>query len=234
MSAAPRNVLVVGVTHDEFARVSPFLSRRDFTVDRFPGADGALELTATVPFELLVVRVPLPGIEVERFLEHVRSESSLCAHASIVLLETEDSGRAMGDEPERLIGRGANRVIKLADSRDEVQRIVAELIDVAPRKAARFLARLEVKLGGAKDLILCQTENLSSTGMLIRTERRYQNGVESDFEFAAPDEPRPIKGTARIVRRTMIGRDSVGGVGVTFVAWEGDSQRRYQRMLGRL
>ena len=106
--------------------------------------------------------------------------------------------------------------------------LLALSLAVAPRKEARFLARLEIKLGGAKDMILCQTENLSASGMLIKTERRYDKGTRIDFEFSLPDDARPIVGVAEVMRHTMVGRDKVGGIGVRFLSFGGDSQRRFE------
>ena len=90
------------------------------------------------------------------------------------------------------------------------------------------------RLGGARDMILCQTENISSSGMLIKTDKRYEVGAEIEFEFTLPNDERPISGRAAIVRHTQIGRDQVGGVGLRFLSFSGDSQRRFQWFLYKL
>lgn len=82
-------------------------------------------------------------------------------------------------------------------------------------------------------MILCQTENFSGTGMLIKTERRYDVGTRLGFEFSLGDD-RPIHGVAEVVRHTLIGRDQVGGIGVRFLSFAGDSQRRFEAFLQRL
>ena len=58
-----RNVLIVGVTPEEFGQAAPFLSRGDLDVDRFPTPRGASALIKKVPFALIIVRVPLPEME---------------------------------------------------------------------------------------------------------------------------------------------------------------------------
>ena len=93
---------------------------------------------------------------------------------------------------------------------------------------------MEIKLGGAKDMILCQTENLSASGMLIKTERRYDKGTKIDFEFSLPDDIRPVSGIAEVVRQTMVGRDRVGGIGMRFLSFAGDSQRRFESYVNGL
>ncbi len=222
-------MLAVGVSPEEFGRVAPFLEREAFEVDRFPSGSGALELTSQVAIEVLLVRYPLPDMELEDFLQGVRRDGSPCLRSPILVLTSTDRF----SEAEGFIGRGANRAMSLDTSVDQIQSTISSLLDVAPRKAARFLARLEIKLGGAKDMILCQTENLSASGMLIRTDKRYEAGTKVDFEFNLPDDPRPIAGVAEIMRHTMIGRDQVGGIGVRFLSFPADSKRRFEAFLKR-
>ncbi len=224
-----RNVLAIGVDPEEFGRVAPFLARDAFDVDRFPSGSGALELTSQVVIEVLLVRYPLPDLELDRFLAEVRQPQSPCLKSPIVLLTV--AGRLA--EAEGYVGRGANRVVDIEAAESEIQDAISALVNVAPRKAARFLARLEIKLGGAKDMILCQTENLSISGMLIRTERRYDVGTEIHFEFTLPNDVRPVAGVAEVMRHTMISRDQVGGIGVCFRSFAGDSQRRFESFLQR-
>lgn len=225
-----RNVLVIGVSPEEFGRVAPFLGRDAFDVDRFPSGSGALELTSQVSIEVLLVRYPLPDMDLGVFLQAVRQQDSKCLKSPILILAEAETGA----EADAYIGRGANRVLHVGSGEEELQAAVSSLLAVAPRKDARFLARMEIKLGGANDMILCQTENLSASGMLIKTERRYDRGTKIDFEFSLPDDVRPIRGFAEVVRHTMVGRDQVGGIGVRFLSFSGDSQRRFESYLQHL
>ncbi|RMH18682.1 MAG: hypothetical protein D6696_12545 [Acidobacteria bacterium] len=231
MKQKTRNVLVVGVSPEEFTRVAPFLERSSFDVDRFPSASGAIELISQVPFEVLIVRFPLPDMELEDFLDAVRRDGSPCLRSPLLLLSASAGDR---EEAERYVGRGANRVLPLEETERAIQREVSALLQVAPRKAARFVAKLEIKLGGAKDMIICQTENISASGMLIKTDRRYDKGTQIAVEFTIGDDPRPIQALAEVVRHTMIGRDQVGGIGVRFLSFTGDSQRRFNAYLEQL
>ena len=223
-----RNVLVIGVSPDEFGRVAPFLARDAFDVDRFPSGTGALELTAQVSIEVLLVRYPLPDMDLGVFLQSVRQPDSQCLTSPILILADADADA----EADSYVGRGANRMLRLTDAEEELQASISGLLAVAPRKDARFLARMEIKIGGAKDMILCQTENLSASGMLIKTDKRYDKGTQLDFEFELPGDARPIQGLAEVVRHTMVGRDQVGGIGVRFLSFHGDSQRRFENYLG--
>lgn len=225
-----RNALAIGLTLEEFDHIAPFLGRDEFDVDRFPSGVGALEIVRRVAIEVLLVRYPLPDMELSEFLTRIRQPDSPCRSSPLVLLAT--GGRVK--EAGSYIGRGANRVVDIETAEDAIQDAISDLVSVAPRKGARFLARLEIRLGGAKDMILCQTENFSASGMLIRTDRRYDVGTRIGFEFTLPNDPRAVAGVAEVVRHTMIGRDEVGGIGVRFLTFDGDSQRRFQAFLQQL
>ncbi|MEO1367325.1 MAG: PilZ domain-containing protein [Acidobacteriota bacterium] len=225
-----RNVLAIGVSKPEFQRFVPFLARQSFEVDRFPSGVGALELIDQVPFEMLLVRFPLPDMDLESFLSSVRRNGSPCHGASLIVL----AASTHETEAEQFIGQGANRTLSLEASEETIQSSISGLLNVAPRKAARFLARMEIRIGGAKDMLLCQTENMSSTGMLVRTDRRYEIGTQIEFEFSVVGDPRPLRGVAEVVRHTRVGRDRVGGIGMRFLSFAGDSQLRFEGYLEQL
>jgi hypothetical protein len=230
MSQPSRNVLAIGVTQEEFDRLVPFLARQSFELDRFPSPAGSLELISKVAFELLLVRFPMRGMDIESFLRSVRRQDSPCLRTSLLLLAPADKLA----EAQSFIGKGANRALSLAASEHEVQASVSSVLDVAPRKDARFMARLEIKIGGARDMILCQTENISASGMLFRSDRRYELGTQIDFEFTLPRDPRPVSGVAQIMRYTTFGKEQSMGLGVRFLSFAGDSQRRFESYLRSL
>lgn len=220
-----RNILAIGVTPEEFNRVAPFLARDSFDVDRFPSGAYSFELTSEIRFEALLVRYPLPDMDLSDFLSRIRREESPNLRSSIVLV----TDYAKVEAAEQFIGKGANRVVSLEEADAKIQKLVSGLLNVAPRKAARFMARMEIKIGdGAKDMIICQTENLSSSGMLLHTDKQYAKGTKIQFEFQLPNDHRPIAGLAEIVRSTTIGHEQHAGLGVRFISFAGDSQRRFQ------
>lgn len=227
MNENRRNVLMIGVNSQEFGRVAPFLARDSFEVDRFPSAVGSFELTNEVRFEVLIARFPLPDMELYDFLQGVRSKQSPNMRSSVVLLATSEKLR----EANSFIGRGANRVMSLEEADGKIQEMISGLLHVAPRKALRHMIAMDIQLGDDTQMHKCQTENMSATGMLLKIDKRYEIGTELKFEFTFEDDHRPIVGIAEIVRHTMVGRDKVGGIGVRFLSFAGDSQRRYMSFI---
>lgn len=222
-----QKVLIIGVGSETFEKVAPMLERDSVDVDRFPRAEASLELLSVVTFDTLLVGYPLAGMATEEFLERVRKEGMPNQKTPLLLLTEE----ATLEEARGWIGRGANRVVPLSVEAEDLQSTVSGLLKVAPRLGIRVMANLEIQVDEGTTLAVCQTENLSATGMLIRTLVGYPLGTRLGFEFNLPLDPRAVKGEAEVVRHTLSGRERIRGVGVRFVSFEGDGQRRFESYL---
>ncbi len=226
MSKRIRRVLTVSLSVEEFDLVAPLLAGEEFEVDRFPSAQGALELLAVHFIEVLLVRYPLPGMDLKAFLRAVRDESSPCLSSPLLLL----ANRKQLAAAESYLGRGANRVVCLDDEREVVQAVVSGLLDVAPRRECQ-LAQFKIRTDAGGEWVLCSPENASTTGVLIETDQQLPTGTLVDFELMVVEVPWPIVGRGEVTRHTLEGRDRVRGMGLRFLSFEGDSARLYQEFL---
>lgn len=181
----------MGLSVEEFTLVAPCLDRQKFDVDRFPGAQGAMELVARLPVEVLLISYPLPDMVLPPFLQAVRKGP--CRHSPLVLLAGGDSL----NEAHRYIGRGANRVISLDSPKRELPATVSRLLNVAPRKTLRAFAQLRFKFDDT-NWIPCRPENLSAPGLLLETDQRPPRGTQVDFELILPAIERPVVGRAEV------------------------------------
>lgn len=222
-----QKVLIIGVDPSTFDKVAPMFERDSVDVDRFPRAEASLELLSVVTFDTLLVRYPVADMETREFLRQVRQTGEPNRRTPLLLLTEADRL----EEAQGLIGLGANRAVPLTITAEELQAEVSSLLKVAPRLSIRVMASLEIHLDEGKTLAVCQTENVSSTGMLIRTQVGYPKGTRLKFEFNLPLDPRPVKGEGEVVRHTAMNRESIRGVGVRFVTFEGDGQRRFAAYL---
>ncbi len=222
------NTLVVGFSRREFARLASSLDD-DGRLDRIPSAAGALELTSRVPFELLLVRSPLRDMTLNKFLDRVRSPGGPCKQSPLMLLCPEKAAKA-----EWYVGRGADRAICLEDEATEIRAAISSLLAAASRRASRFKVRLRVELSNFLDKILCRTENVSASGMLIKTRQRFDPGTRIRFDFSLPADDRAINGIGEVVRHTEPGRDPVGGLALRNLSFAGHSQQRFEAYLQSL
>jgi CheY-like chemotaxis protein len=226
-STGPRSVLVVNVDQELYDKVAPLLDRTDFEVDRFPRASAALDLVSRIPVDVLLVGYPLPDIAIQQFLDSIRSDSSPCRQSPLLLLAHRDTL----PEARRFLGRGANRVVAVEESSERLQSEVSKLLAVAPRSSLRLMVRMMVNIGEGAALELAQSENLSETGMLVRTSEVYPMGSRMTFEFHLGGDRLPIRGEGEVARHTTPGREQIRGVGIRFVSFERDGLIRLQRYL---
>jgi len=225
-----RSLLIVNAEQELFDKIAPLLNREELEVDRFPRAKAALELVARVPVDVLVVGYPLADVPTQEFLDAVRGAASPCRQSPLLLLAHRDEL----DEARRFIGRGANEVVAVEESAERLQAAISRLVAVAPRSSLRTMVRIVVNIGEGAALEMAQTENLSETGMLVRTGEVYPLGSRLSFEFHLGGLAQPIRGEGEVVRQSLGGRESVRGIGIRFISLERDGLQRLQRFLREL
>lgn len=125
-------------------------------------------------------------------------------------------------------------VVVLSESEDcqTLRSRVKKGLFPVPGAAQRVAVRMEVELGSGKLLRLCQSENLSISGMLIRTGERLPIGSTIGFEFVLPGDEEPLRGEAQIVRHTLPESEETRGIGVRFVSLDEDGEERLRRFVG--
>jgi CheY-like chemotaxis protein len=230
MVAAGRSVLVVGVPHHVFDEVTPILNRAHFFTEFIATGREALDLMSLFPYDAVVLGFPLPDVEARPFLSAVRKADCPSRNAAVVLLAGSDAL----EDAEVLVGYGANRVLAVDTPAHQIEKAIATLTGVAPRLALRAISRVKVEGSRGTKLVLCQTENISATGMLLRTDQEYPVGTEFAFELALPGVDKPIRGRAQVVRNTLQRRERIAGVGVRFSQFEGSDAQRFAVYLDRL
>lgn len=220
--AAARNLLFVGLEFEVFERFSSARAFRDCRCDFISSGSHAAELLELLPYEGIVVAHPLPDIDTTAFLESIRRPGSGCRSAAVVLLAAGDGW----DDAQGLVGSGANQVLTGQEPATALAEVLSRLFQVAPRVRARVVSRLSVPGPLGKRRLLCQTVNLSASGMLIQTNQSCEPGTELEFELALPGEQGPVRGRARVVRQTRARRERVTGLGLQFSQLSQENRQR--------
>ena len=230
MYGVQRSTLVVGLEEQLFHEVSSVLSAAKFYSDYAETASGALESIAFLPFDAIVAAYPLPDMGTQQFLSAVRKKDSPCRQAALVLL----TPRGMLAEAEEFVGKGANRALAVEEFAEHLPHVLFRLLEVPPRFAMRATSRLKVQLSWGTSNSMCQTENISAHGMLIKTDHTYPIGTQMSFELAMPGDNAPVRGFAVVVRHTMEKRERVTGVAVRFSSFDGDDKKRFETLLAKI
>lgn len=217
-----RSVLLIGLSPAALATVRETLAPLQLSLTAAPDGISALNLAPFKRFDALLMSYPLADLPISTFLDAVRKKNSPWLAAAVILLAPESARPEAGS----YVGRGVNRVV----GQDEVDRGLAaaleRLLQVAPRLPIKALGRVEVLEGSLATRLLCQTGNLSSSGMFLRTQHRLYPSTELAFELYLPGDLEPVRGHARVVRTAQPCREVLAGIGVTFSGFErGHSER---------
>jgi uncharacterized protein (TIGR02266 family) len=228
-AAAPARILAVGLERALFERIDPLLSRSLFAVDRVPRGESGVILAGQVRFDLVIVRHPLPDVSLELFLAALHRPGSASGKAPLLVFA--DQQRLA--EARQAIGGGPAQVIASDEPMKLLEEVASRLLGVVPRVSSRLLIRLEVQLAQGKTLMMCQSENVSEGGMLLRTDRLHPVGTRVAFEVTPPGERTPIQGEAAVARHTVVGTEGVLGIGLKILNFKIDGKKRFTDFVAR-
>ncbi len=222
-----RHVLLVGALEGSVGKVAPMLRRAEFDVHAVDATDFVPDLVMGTSFELLIVGYPAPHIDIGTLLDAVRDPNSGSRNAGLLLL----AEPGFLEAAQGLVALGANRAVGMDWATSRLWQAIGDLLDVAPRVAMRALVYADVEVQGGRDRSLYQTVNLSVSGMLLRGAEQFTPGARFDLLFCLPADPRPIEGTAEIVRRASGEREGVQGLGIRFLHLREDGRFRIERFI---
>jgi hypothetical protein len=142
---------------------------------------------------LIITRPDLPGISCDRMV-HVIRRNDAVSKVSIMLLVAENR-----QDIERARTSGANVMLPLSTPAQELGRKIEELLDIPPRRSYHVPLNMTLEGDHGNKPFLCNMENISSHGMLIRTTRVMALGDRVSGSFHLP-LGRQISITGSIVR----------------------------------
>jgi uncharacterized protein (TIGR02266 family) len=225
-----KSILVVGLERKLFEEIDPLLNRSHFTVDRMARGKSGLALCEQVPFDLIIAVDPLPDIDITEFLTVVREKGMPTATSHLLALGVDERLDVL-----RQHVRGKDSVVlAVTEPQAVLEEVAARLLGVAARRAVRFMVRLRVDLASREQAIMCQTDNVSLHGMLVRTSSPLPVGTRLGFEYNLPGDRHPIQGEAEVVRHTAPQIGEVPGMGLRSLALKGDGAARLEAFLGKL
>lgn len=219
--------ILVGIPDPVQKKIAPILENLGFTAEYRPKVSTALEFIVKITYDILIVSYPVPELSTESFLARVRDKTSRCEKTPFLFLYFPGKRR----EAEEYVGRGVNRVLSMDDDPDAYQDALVALLRVSPRVPHRVMIRLRSEEVKDKSILLCMTENISLTGMLLRSGRLYPVGTPVMFDFMLPRGKKPIEGKGTIVRHTLLGREKVVGMALQYKSFLQDSRERLEQFL---
>jgi hypothetical protein len=227
MDLPRKAVLLTGVTQEWMQKAAPRLEKYGLRVHIAPWEDAVLDLVERVPFGVVVAGYPLAGAGFGLLLSAVRARSSACRRAGFVAVTSPERL----DEASQLVGRGVNKVLSVTASLNQVGSVVTSLLDAPPRLPVRIPVRITVQQDNGQVEVLCQTENISSSGMLLRRRSISTPGTRIGFQIQLPGRDDMIQGSAEVARLADPDREGLEGFAARFLAFEGASRQEWESFL---
>ena len=140
---------------------------------------------------------------------------------------------SQGRDADTVISRGGSCIVSplgevLAGPNFDGEGILTADLDLGEIPRAKF--DLDV-VGPSSERFIAQTEDISTSGMLILTPKRFAIGTSAVFNLTLSDDSPPIIGLAEVTRHTEPGIDQHEGMGFRFVSFEDDGEERLRRHL---
>ncbi len=224
-----RKLLMVGFETATKGRVDESLAPLGHRLVAAGNGAAALRLAFRHRYDALLVSHPLAGSPTSGFLHAVRNPESPCRTSGLVLLTPEKCRR----DAEAYLGRGANRVLALERVPEALPEVLQPLFQVAPRVAIRVPSRIEVIGQPFPRRVICETVNVSTSGMLLRVPHSVPPLTELRFELFIPGLEHAICGEIQVVRQTCQGREPYPGIAVRFCLFEGGGEELLALHLGK-
>jgi Tfp pilus assembly protein PilZ len=221
------SVLVAGVGRASFEALAPVLDRQNLDITQVTSVENAIRLSHADRVDLVILDAKPKTMGLEAAVTAFRAKKSVSRNASLVVLAKPESV----DEARELIGHGVNRVMLAGDPPNIVARLVADLLDIAPRTTLRMATRLLVEVADGADEALGAVVNISATGLLVETDADFETGQHVIMTIEVPGEDELLALKAEVVRRADPARDGVEGIGVHFLGFAGDGRARLDAIL---
>lgn len=228
MTVSTRQALVIGTRQwigERLAEVLP-----EFSLSFAPNTEAGTPMVEQQAFHLVVVDYPARGESFRLFLAAMRRRQAPCERTPVVAVSEPETL----EEAEAAFDRGAVRILNPFASADRLRAALMEVLDHPVRHKLRAVVKLTPADAAPHVRILSQTENVSSSGMLVRYDKLLPIGGRLSFDLELPGQPSPIRGEAAVVRLVFNATDELTGFGARFVSLEGDGQRRLEAALNAL
>jgi hypothetical protein len=220
-------VLLFNFPQDMIGLRMGLLARPPFVVDPTTQAGELARLLETVAYRLIILCLPVPGLEFEGLFSLIRGEGRKSARC-ILMATAED---ALLESLKPRVGRGLNALLPRSVSAADLEAEIARQIQVAPRSDARVMARLRARLVRTSSSLICQTGNISSTGMFLVSKMKLPVSTSFEFELAIPRLKLPVAGEGRVVRHAATDREKMDGMGAAFLAFKADGRQQLLNFL---
>ncbi len=170
-----------------------FLDREGVKVFTVVTNDEVLSTHRTEKVDIIIADLHAPGMKSEELCSTIRADSAL-NKVSIIILCSDDAA-----DIERGAQCKANVVLTMPMDPAQLLEKMRQLLDISWRESYRVLVSVNVSGSNKDRSFFCRSGNISTTGMLIETDKVFEKGDLLACSFFLPDSAQ-IKTKGEIVR----------------------------------
>jgi len=175
-----KKVLIANALKKLHTDIDAFLDRTDIKVFTAGDNDEVLKIHRAEKVDLIITKIDMPGIRSEELYSIIRQNKELQKVSTIIICDQTPTHRA------RCAQCGANGIITIPIDVTKLHSKMLELLDVAPRRPYRVALNVSVEGKFNNKPFLFRTEDISTTGMLIKAKSALAQSDRISFSFYLP------------------------------------------------
>lgn len=192
-----KKLLIVDDLRTFIDRERSILNRSDLSIFTATSTEEALNLHKTEKMDMIIIDLDMPVMSGDKLCTMIRKNEEL-KNVSIVMVCNNT-----GPDLARIRTCKANAYVTRPLNSVQFIKTVGQLLDIPERKSYRVLIKLSVRGESRNESFFCSSRNISSTGILIETDKLLVKGDEISCSFFLPKSER-IVADAEIARAVNI------------------------------
>ena len=194
-----KKILILGALNPVIEKERTILQRADLRIFTTTSGEEALRIHRSEKTDIIITELDMPGMCGDKLCSEIRKDEEL-KKVSIIMI-----GSNRKADIERSSKSGANSFLTKPVGNEELIRKVGEFLSIPERKSYRVLIKVEVKGKFMNTPFFCSSQDLSSSGILLETEKPLAKGDMISCSFFLPNSERIFSDgeVVRVVRRSL-------------------------------
>lgn len=192
-----KKVLIANSLKDLVMEKNSYLDRADIRIFTAATNDDVLSLHRAKKVNLIITQLDLPGIKIEELFTIIRMSKYLRKVSVIIICKDNLANRELCKKC------GANAVLTIPVDTVLLNMKVQQFLTVAPRESYRAALAVGIEGKFKNRPLPFWTENISASGMLIKSEEPLAKNAGIYFSFFLPDGTH-VNGYGEIIRLVQL------------------------------
>lgn len=188
-----KKILIVDDLHAFIDKEKSILNRSDFTIFTATSSRDALELHRSHKMDLVIIDLDMPEINGDELCLLIRREPGI-KDVSVIIV-----GTGSESDLNRFRQCKANAYVTKPIRPLQLLEKVSQLLEIPERKSYRVLLKVTVNGKSTSETFFCSSHNISTSGILIETDKTLEKGDSISCSFFLPGAER-ISADAEVVR----------------------------------